>query len=106
MEEVFKDYRGKKILITGGAGCIGSNLARALLKLDPQKIIILDDLSSSSRWNIPDDPGVDFVLGSVLDEVVLKRVFFEEPDYVFHLAALFANQNSGGTSFARWVVNT
>ena len=37
---------------------------------------------------------VMFVEGSILDEVELKRVFFEGPDLVFHLAALFANQNS------------
>jgi len=35
-----------------------------------------------------------FVKGSILDEVILKRVFFERPQIVFHLAAFFANQNS------------
>jgi nucleoside-diphosphate-sugar epimerase len=39
-------------------------------------------------------PNILFVAGSILDEVELKRVFFEGPDLVFHLAALFANQNS------------
>jgi nucleoside-diphosphate-sugar epimerase len=34
------------------------------------------------------------VNGSILDDEMLKRVFKEKPDYVFHLAAHFANQNS------------
>ena len=94
MEGYLKDYEGKKVLVTGGAGCIGSNLTRALLRAKVEKIFVLDDLSSSERWNLPDDPAVFFIHGSVLDEEVLKRAFSEKPDYVFHLAALFANQNS------------
>jgi UDP-glucose 4-epimerase len=57
-------------------------------------VIVLDDLSSASRWNVPALPNVLFVEGSILDDVELKRVFFEGPDLVYHLAALFANQNS------------
>lgn len=87
-------YREQKILITGGAGAIGSNLTRALAEGGAERVIVLDDLSSAEMWNIPSLPNVLFVEGSILDEVKLKRVFFEEPDYVFHLAAFFANQNS------------
>jgi nucleoside-diphosphate-sugar epimerase len=43
---------------------------------------------------VPGLANVLFVEGSILDEVELKRVFFEGPEVVFHLAALFANQNS------------
>jgi nucleoside-diphosphate-sugar epimerase len=94
MTEEFKEYyRGKVVLVTGGAGAIGSNLSRALAELGA-KVIILDDLSSSEIWNIPSLPGVLFVEGDILDEVKLKRVFFERPQIVFHLAAFFANQNS------------
>ncbi|TET73674.1 MAG: NAD-dependent epimerase/dehydratase family protein [Candidatus Aminicenantes bacterium] len=94
MEEYLKSYRGKKVVITGGAGCIGSNLTYTLLSTNVEKIFVVDDLSSSNRWNIPDDPNVVFIHGSILDEEVLKRAFSEKPDYVFHLAAHFANQNS------------
>ena len=87
-------YEGKTILVTGGAGAIGSNLTRALGGLGARLIIVLDDLSSAERWNVPALPNVLFVEGSVMDEVELKRVFFEGPDLVYHLAALFANQNS------------
>ncbi|MGB3345737.1 MAG: NAD-dependent epimerase/dehydratase family protein [Candidatus Humimicrobiia bacterium] len=90
----FEEYENKNILITGGAGCIGSNLTKKLSNLQASKIIILDDLSASERWNIPDEPNVVFIEGSILDEKRVKRVFSEKIDYVFHLAAHFANQNS------------
>jgi len=86
-------YSGKTVLVTGGAGAIGSNLTKKLSDLDA-RILILDDLSSSYQWNIPSLPNVLFIKGSILDEIELKRVFFEKPQIVFHLAALFANQNS------------
>jgi UDP-glucose 4-epimerase len=89
-----KFYEGKTILVTGGAGAIGSNLVRGLGELGAKLVIVLDDLSSAVRWNVPSLANVLFVEGSILDEVELKRVFFEGPQVVFHLAALFANQNS------------
>ncbi|MFA4905536.1 MAG: NAD-dependent epimerase/dehydratase family protein [Candidatus Margulisiibacteriota bacterium] len=88
------EYKSKKILVTGGAGAIGSNLVRALSEAGAEKVIVLDDLSSAERWNIPSLPNVLFAEGDILDEIKLKRAFFEGPEYVFHLAAFFANQNS------------
>jgi len=93
LKDYLKAYEGKTILVTGGAGAIGSNLARALAELGA-KVIVLDDLSSAERWNVPSLPGILFVEGDILDEVKLKRVFFERPQIVYHLAAFFANQNS------------
>lgn len=93
-KELLEEYKDKTILITGGAGCIGSNLTWALLKAQPKKIIIIDDLSASFKWNIPNHEKVEFIKGSVLDEEILKQAFFQKPDYVFHFSALFANQNS------------
>ncbi len=88
-----EQYKGRTVLVTGGAGAIGSNLVRALAGLGAQ-VIVLDDLSSAERWNVPSLPGVMFVEGDILDEVKVKRVFFDRPRIVFHLAAFFANQNS------------
>ena len=94
LRDYTSDYEGKTILITGGAGAIGGNLCRKLSEMNAQKVIILDDLSSSYEWNIPKADNVFFVKGSILNDEMLKRVFKEKPDYVFHLAVHFANQNS------------
>ena len=94
MQDYQQSYEGKTILVTGGAGAIGSNLTRTLAGLSPASVIVLDDLSAASHWNIPSLPNVLFVRGSVTDEVSLKRVFALKPQVVFHLAAFFANQNS------------
>ena len=89
-----KNYKDHTILITGGAGAIGSNLSRKLAESGAAKVIILDDLSASYKWNIPNLPNVLFVDGSITNDIHLKRVFHERPTYIFHLAAFFANQNS------------
>ena len=87
-------YKDETILVTGGAGAIGSNLSRKLAEAGASKVIILDDLSASYEWNIPNLPNVLFVKGSITNDADLKRVFHEKPTYIFHLAAFFANQNS------------
>ena len=94
MDAYKSHYKNKVVLITGGAGSIGSNLVRSIADLEPQLIIVLDDLSAGFQRNIPSLANVLFVKGSVTEEVVLKRVFNEKPDIIFHLAAFFANQNS------------
>ena len=89
-----QSYDGKRVLVTGGGGSIGTNLVRALVKEGARMVIVLDDFSAAYEWNIPSLPGVMLVRGSVADDVALKRVFNENVDLVFHLAAFFANQNS------------
>ena len=74
--DIESEYEGKIVLVTGGAGCIGTNLCRKLAESGARKVIILDDLSSAYEWNIPK----------------AKNIVFVKPDYVFHLAAHFANQ--------------
>lgn len=94
MGNEYSEYEGKKVLITGGAGCIGSNLCKKLSDLGVKNAIILDNLSSAYEWNIPKADNIQFVKGDILDDEALKRIFKEIPEYVFHLAAHFANQNS------------
>lgn len=89
----YSDYNAKTVLVTGGAGCVGSNLTERLADL-ADKVVILDNLDSSYEWNIPSHDNVKFVQGDILDDKILEHVFREKPDYVFHLAAHFANQNS------------
>lgn len=87
-------YKGKTMLVTGGAGAIGTNLCRALADLGAKMVLILDDFSAAYEWNVPARRNLMVVKGCVTDEIMLKRVFNERPDVVFHLAAFFANQNS------------
>ena len=94
MSETLKQYENKVILVTGGAGCIGGNLVRTLSDAGAKEVIIFDDLSSAYKWNIPQAANIIFVEGNILDDEMQKRVFKRKPEYVFHLAAHFANQNS------------
>ena len=92
--EVKESFGGKTVLVTGGAGMVGSYLTRILAQLNTERIIILDDLSASYEWNIPQGPKITFLKGSILDDVKLGVVFKHKPEIVYHLAAHFANQNS------------
>ncbi len=94
LTDYHESYAGRTILVTGGAGSIGSNLIRSLLEAGAEQIVAVDDFSSSERWNLPKDARVSVIAGSILDAKVLKRAFSFEPEYVFHLAAHFANENS------------
>ncbi len=92
-------YKGRTILVTGGAGAIGSNLVISLSQLVGSKgmIIVLDNLSSIKTHEPIDLPPLEnmmFINGDIRSNIDLKRVFREKPSIVFHLAAFFANQNS------------
>ena len=87
-------YRGRVALVTGGAGCVGSNLCRVLLEAGAARVVVLDDLTAAERWNLPAAERLDFIQGSVTDSASLARAFSARPAFVFHLAAFFANQNS------------
>jgi len=84
----------KNILVTGGAGAIGSNLVRKLTDLNVPNIIILDNLDSGIENNILKSKNVTFINGDIRDQEVLDKIFEKKIDIIFHLAANFANQNS------------
>ncbi|MFO1497460.1 MAG: NAD-dependent epimerase/dehydratase family protein [Verrucomicrobiota bacterium] len=86
-------YHGREVLVTGGAGAIGGHLVRALVSAGAN-VTVLDDLSSGFRTRLPHTSQIKFVRGSVTHRSQLRRVFETGPAVVFHLAALFANQNS------------
>lgn len=77
-----------KILITGGSGAVGSNLANILVR--EHEVVALDNLTSGYPWLL--DPRVKLVEGDIenIDSLGLDRDF----THVYHLAAFFANQNS------------
>ncbi len=81
------------VLVTGGAGFVGSNLVRHLLNNGAATIHVVDNLLSSERISIPDEPQVRFVEGSLADDAIVTSLA-DEYDYAFHLATYHGNQNS------------
>ena len=79
----------RKVIVTGGAGFIGSHLAKELAGQGYQTII-LDDLSTGKIENIKEllkNDGVEFIRGSVTDLSLLKELF-KDAYNIFHLAAI------------------
>ena len=86
-------FAGTSILVVGGAGFVGSNLIRRLLADDPGLVLVIDNLLSSERENLPNDDRITFVERSINDDEVLESLP-EDLDYVFHLATFHGNQSS------------
>lgn len=79
----------KRILITGGAGFIGTNIAKRLIK--DNQILLYDNLWRNSLKNsqIQDEKNIKIVQGDILDFQKLKSIVDEfKPDIVIHLAAI------------------
>ena len=81
------------VVVTGGAGAIGSRLVRRVLADGAQRVTVIDDLSSGYEWLLPDDPRVTLVQRDVAT-LADARDLAPEGSAIFHLAAFFANQNS------------
>jgi len=74
-----------KVLVTGGAGFIGSHVSDALLAAGHQ-VVIIDDLSTGRRTNVPQ--GAVFVEGDIRDTALVAKLFGEhKPEVVTHQAA-------------------
>lgn len=84
----------KKILVVGGAGFVGSNLIKKLLtKFNPLDIYVIDNLISSEISNIPHHKNLNFILGSIAEDKILKKIP-KDINIVFHLACYHGNQSS------------
>lgn len=76
-----------RVVVTGGAGYIGSHTVLALLEAG-HDVVVVDDLSTGHKINLPD--GVKFVPGRFQDDSVIQAALSESPDALFHFAALKA----------------
>lgn len=85
-----EDIRQNSFLITGGAGFIGSNLTRYLLKYGARKVRVLDNLSTGHMRNIQEflsNPSFEFVRGDIRNHEICMTAT-EDMDFVLHQAAL------------------
>ena len=77
---------GEHVLVTGGAGFIGSHLSEALLARG-HRVTVLDDLSTGRAANLAQATGVRLLVGSVVDQETLRQAM-SGVSVVFHLAAV------------------
>lgn len=82
------------ILITGGAGAIGVNLAREAVARGAREVVLLDRSAREGSWRLPEGDGIVVVRGDIRDDRALDEAFGHRPQLVFHLAAHFANLRS------------
>ena len=100
-----ENFKGKRVLVVGGAGFVGSNLVHLILDENPKEILIVDNLLSSDVSNIPSDRRVNFIFGSITDDKILSTIP-DDLDYAFHLACFHGNQSSIEDPFADHDNNT
>lgn len=78
-----------RILITGGAGCLGSNLVERYLS-QGHDVLVIDNFATGSRAALPRSPGFILVEGSIADDGLVRRAFGDfEPTHVIHGAAAY-----------------
>jgi len=78
------EIKAKNILVTGGAGFIGSHLVNRLIK-EGHRVVVIDNLSNGRKENL--NPKAQFYQADVRDKRVFKIFEEEKPEAVFHLAA-------------------
>ncbi len=84
--------KNKKVLVTGGAGFIGSNLVKKLIS-DKNEVVVIDDLSSGFISNISSIDGVKYINGDIRNRKQVNDAI-KGVEVVFHLAASVGNKRS------------
>lgn len=85
-----KNFKNKNILITGGAGSIGTEISRQLLNCNPQRVIILDHSELNIyRFNKKiDNKNIKLILGDINDTDLIKKIIIQNKiEFIFHAAA-------------------
>ena len=94
MQEIAAHLEGKRVLITGAAGSIGSEIMRQVAMFNPYQLILIDSaetplhdlrLEMKSRWSEIEAPTI---VANITNKARMESIFAEyKPDYVFHAAA-------------------
>ena len=85
-----------KVLITGGAGFIGSHLADRLLDED-HEVLVIDNYATGRRDNLTERDGLTIVEDTIEDpDVVLEAFEGFKPDFVVHAAAAYKDPEAWG----------
>ena len=92
------------VLVTGGAGYIGSHMVLALLERG-QPVVVLDNLTSGARWVVPDN--VPFILGDIGDAHLLNELFATHRiDAIIHFAGSIVVPESIADPLSYYLNNT
>ncbi len=94
-QETMSWYQGKHVMITGGGGSIGSELARQIARCKPARLVILDNYENGAysiqqelRFKYRDDLNLRIEIANVCDKEHIDKIFREHtPDIVLHAAA-------------------
>lgn len=94
MDAIGQMLRGKRILITGAAGSIGSEMARQVAKVQPAELVLVDQAETPMHdvrlymANNHKDLKCLTIVSSITDQEHMEKIFSEhKPEYVFHAAA-------------------
>jgi UDP-glucose 4-epimerase len=93
------------VLVTGGAGYIGSHMVLALVDAGHEEVVVLDDLSTGYDWVLP--PEVRLVVGDVADQaLVTETILRHQIDTVAHFAAKIVVPESVADPLGYYLANT
>ena len=93
------------VLVTGGAGYIGSHMVLALVDAGHEEVVVLDDLSTGYDWLLP--PEVRLVVGDVADQaLVTETILRHQIDAVAHFAAKIVVPESVADPLGYYLANT
>jgi UDP-glucose 4-epimerase len=96
-------YKGKKVLVTGGTGFIGANVAAALVPLGA-KVTLLAHSNQTFLTSKISFPKVEIIIGDIRDQALMEKIV-KDKDIIFNLAAKVSHMDKGVVSFEDLDIN-